>query len=122
MNGPNRTIPAERIDAAARVGDTGAMWIEIVKGTDDDAVHVTRADGSRASTRFPKKGPVPHDGVHAIVERALGMRRAFWGHVANGKHPEDIAALAAAAGPPERQARPRARRRHCRDDPGRAAR
>jgi len=76
------------------------MRIEIVKGTRDDAVHVTRADGARAATRFPKKGPVPHDGVHVIIERALGMRRAFWGHVASGKHPEEIAALAAAAGHP----------------------
>lgn len=100
MNGWSRANPPGEIDAAARVGDTGVMRIEIVKGTGDDAIHVTRADGTRAATRFPKKGPVPHDGVHVIIERALGMRRAFWGHVAGGRHPEEIAALAAAAGHP----------------------
>ncbi|OFW98515.1 MAG: hypothetical protein A3E78_10235 [Alphaproteobacteria bacterium RIFCSPHIGHO2_12_FULL_63_12] len=76
------------------------MRIDITKGTSDDAIAIERADGTRALTRFPKKGPLPHDGVHAIVERALGFRRAFWGHVAGGRHPEDIARLAAEAGHP----------------------
>ena len=76
------------------------MRIDIAKGTADDAIAITRADGSRAETRFPKKGPIPHDGVHVIVERALGFRRAFWGHVAGGRHPEEIAKLASEAGHP----------------------
>ena len=76
------------------------MRIAITKGAEADAIAVTRADGSRAETRFPKKGPIPHDGVHVIVERALGLDRAFWGHVAKGRHPEEIAALAAEAGHP----------------------
>ena len=76
------------------------MRIDIAKGKTDDAITILRGDGSRAETRFPKKGPVPHDGVHVIVERALGFRRAFWGHVAEGRHPEEIARLAAEAGHP----------------------
>jgi len=76
------------------------MRIDITKGKSDDAIVIARADGSRAETRFPKKGPVPHDGVHVIVERALGFDNAFWGHVANGRHPEEIALLAAEAGHP----------------------
>src|SRR3990167_4547408 len=68
-----------------------AMRIDITKGTSDDAIAIERADGTRALTRFPKKGPLPHDGVHAIVERALGFRRAFWGHVAGGGRPGGLA-------------------------------
>jgi len=76
------------------------MRIDITKGKSDDAIAILRADGSRADTRFPKKGPIPHDGVHVIVEHALGFSDAFWGHVARGRHPEEIAQLAAEAGHP----------------------
>ena len=74
------------------------MRIEVTKGRTDDGIRITRADGSVASTRFPKKGPFPHDLVHVAVEDALGLRRAFWGMIAGGRHPEDIAALASALG------------------------
>lgn len=76
------------------------MRIDICKGLKDDTLTITRSNGSKAVTRFPKKGPIPHDGVHLIVERALSMRRAFWGYIAQGRHPEDIAKLAADAGHP----------------------
>lgn len=76
------------------------MRIEIVKGVDADRVRVVRDDGTRAETRFPKKGPVPHDGVHVIVEHGFGLGNAFWGLVAAGRHPEEIAKLAAEAGHP----------------------
>lgn len=74
------------------------MRIEITKGQRDDAIRIVRADGSTAVTRFPKKGPLPHDAVHYFVERGLGLIDAFWGKVAAGAHPEDLAALAKAAG------------------------
>ena len=74
------------------------MLIEIAKGTRDDALRVVRSDGSRAESRFPKKGPVPHDAVHLFVERGLGMDRGFWGIVAAGRHPEDLQDIAKAAG------------------------
>lgn len=74
------------------------MLIEITKGQRDDAIRIVRADGTTAATRFPKKGPVPHDAVHWFVERGLGVNDAFWGKIAAGAHPEELAALAKAAG------------------------
>lgn len=74
------------------------MRIEIAKGQAEDRIGIVRADGSRAETRFPKKGPVPHDAVHWFVERELGLANGFWGMVAAGMHPEDIQDLAKAAG------------------------
>lgn len=74
------------------------MRITITKGRSDDLIAGIRDDGSRFGTRFSKKGPVPHDAVHVIVEQALGLRNAFWGMVAGGYHPDEIAAIAHAAG------------------------
>lgn len=74
------------------------MRIEITKGQRDDRIAIQRRDGTRADTVFPKKGPVPHDAVHWFVERELGLSRGFWGMVAAGAHPEDIAEIAKAAG------------------------
>ena len=74
------------------------MRIEITKGTSEDRIVVTRADGQAVQTRFPKKGPVPHDAVHYFVEKGFGLQEAFWGLVAGGHHPEDIAGMAKAAG------------------------
>ncbi|MCG8591546.1 MAG: hypothetical protein MJE66_19800 [Proteobacteria bacterium] len=67
------------------------MRVDFTKGRDSDAVSIERADGTVAATRFPKKGPVPHDAIHLLVEEELGLSRAFWGRVAAGAHPEDIA-------------------------------
>lgn len=74
------------------------MRIEIAKGRNQDRIVLTRADGSRAETTFPHKGPVPHDAVHWFVERELGLRQGFWGMVAGGLHPEAIQEIAKAAG------------------------
>jgi hypothetical protein len=74
------------------------MEIAITKGQREDRIAITRADGSQVETVFPHKGPVPHDAVHLFVERTLGLRQAFWGMVAGGRHPEVIAGLAKAAG------------------------
>lgn len=76
----------------------GAMIIRITKGSGEDHIAIERADGTRAETRFPWKGPVPHDAVHVIVERELGLAGAFWGLVAGGLHPEEIQGLAKAGG------------------------
>lgn len=75
-----------------------AMRVEITKGDRFDTIAIRRDDGSAAETRFPKKGPLPHDGIHYIVEDVLGLSDAFWGKVAGGRHPEDIQDLAKAAG------------------------
>jgi len=74
------------------------MEIAITKGSRDDAIEIRRADGIVAVTRFPKKGPVPHDAVHYFVETGMGLARGFWGLVAEGMHPEDIAEMAKASG------------------------
>ncbi len=74
------------------------MEIVITKGHADDRIEIRRADGHVAETCFPKKGPVPHDAVHAIVEEVLGLRRGFWGMVAAGHDPDHIQEIAKAAG------------------------
>ena len=74
------------------------MEIAIAKGRAEDHIVIARADGTRAETRFPKKGPVPHDAVHFFVERGLGLSGAFWGMIAGGRHPEELAEIAKAAG------------------------
>ena len=75
-----------------------ALTITITKGPRDDHIAIVRADGTSAQTRFPHKGPVPHDAVHYFVERGLDLPQAFWGLIAAGRHPEEIAALAKAQG------------------------
>ena len=75
-----------------------ALTITITKGQRDDHIAIVRADDTTAQTRFPHKGPVPHDAVHYFVERGLDLPGAFWGLIAQGRHPEEIAALAKAQG------------------------
>ena len=74
------------------------MKIRITKGAKEDDIQVLRDDGSAVRTRFPHKGPVPHDVAHLIVERQLGLNDSFWGKVARGAHPDELAAMAKAAG------------------------
>jgi hypothetical protein len=74
------------------------MRIDITKGQREDRIVVTRADRSEVATTFPHKGPIPHDAVHWFVERGLGLMGAFWGMVAAGRHPEEIAGIAKVAG------------------------
>lgn len=74
------------------------MKIAITKGRAADAIAISRADGTRADTRVPHKGPVPHDAAHWFVERAFALERGFWGMVAGGLHPEALLELAKAAG------------------------
>jgi hypothetical protein len=74
------------------------MRIRITKGVRDDGIEILRDDGSIVTTRFGHKGPVPHDVTHLLVERGLGMDDGFWGKVALGAEPEDLGAMAKAAG------------------------
>ena len=76
------------------------MKIRFVKGPRADRVTFLRDDGSSVETVFPHKGPVPHDGVHVLVERGFGFRRGVCGWVAGGLHPESLAAMAKAGGHP----------------------
>jgi hypothetical protein len=74
------------------------MQITITKGANEDTIEAFRGDGASVRTHFPKKGPLPHDAVHYVVESELGIAEGFWGLVASGRHPEEIAGLAKAAG------------------------
>ena len=74
------------------------MRIIITKGDREDRIEALRADGSRVTTTFPHKGPVPHDVTHYVVESELGIANGFWGLVASGRRPEEIAGLAKAGG------------------------
>lgn len=74
------------------------MEILISKGPTADNIVIRRRDGSVVNTSFPHKGPVPHDIVHFFVELELGFDGGFWGLVAGGRHPEDVGAIAKAAG------------------------
>jgi citrate lyase beta subunit len=72
--------------------------IRITKGAREDRIDVERADGSSLASSFPHKGFIPHDAVHFHTELGLGIADGFWGKVAAGQHPDEIAALAKAAG------------------------
>jgi hypothetical protein len=74
------------------------MQVEIVKGEAFDRIMIRRPDGRAVETRFPKKGPVPHDAIHHIVEQELGLTRGFWGMVASGIPPEQVQERAKAGG------------------------
>lgn len=74
------------------------MQITITKGERSDRIDIDRSASDCVSTTFPHKGPVPHDAVHYFVERELGIGQGFWGMVAGGRHPEEIAGIAKAAG------------------------
>ena len=74
------------------------MQITFTKGQREDWIGIERDDGSRADTRFPHKGPMPHDAVHLFVEAGLGLKRGFWGMVGEGRHPEELAELAKLGG------------------------
>jgi hypothetical protein len=74
------------------------MDVTIIKGSSEDGISMIRADGSRAETKFAKKGPFPHDAVHYAVEKHLRFTHGFWGMVAGGHHPEDIQEIVKAAG------------------------
>lgn len=72
--------------------------VTIIKQRDDDRIVIERPAHPPVETRFPKKGPVPHDAVHMIVERALGLRHGFWGMIASGTDPDEVQEIAKEAG------------------------
>lgn len=72
--------------------------VAITKGAKSDAIEIRRPLREAVQFTFPKKGPIPHDGVHLIVEQALRIRRGFWGMVAAGVDPAEIQEIAKAAG------------------------
>lgn len=74
------------------------MDIIITKGTDRDWIHITRSDGTEDKSTFPKKGMIPHDFVHFVVEKEFGFSDGFWGYVAKGNSISDIQEIVKNAG------------------------
>jgi hypothetical protein len=74
------------------------MEVQFTKGNDRDFIEARRADGTIEKTTFPKKWWFPHDAVHLIVERRLRFEHGFWGRIARGATPEEIASIAKAGG------------------------
>ena len=74
------------------------MKVCIVKERNRDIVRLTRKDGTSNVIHFPKKGPFPHDLLHYLVERTLGYDNAYWGCLANGMQPDEIAVLVKTSG------------------------
>ena len=85
-----------------------SISVEIIKGAREDRVVVGRNNTAPLSFRFPKKGPLPHDGVHHVVESVMGLQNAFWGRIKAGQSPDAIQQLAHAGGHPsaKRAAKP----------------
>lgn len=60
-----------------------------------DRIYLHRPDGSELSWVFPAHGDgLPHDLVHLVVESAFGLRRGFFGLVAEGVDPVRVNAEA----------------------------
>jgi hypothetical protein len=74
------------------------LEVTITKGMAQDSIVVRRGSEEAASFAFPKKGPIPHDYVHLVVEGAFGLRDGFWGMVSRGIPPQDIQEIAKAGG------------------------
>ncbi|MES2126718.1 MAG: hypothetical protein V4463_05550 [Pseudomonadota bacterium] len=49
-----------------------------------DRLTYERVDGSRCTISMPRQGILPHDLVHYLVEKQLGLRHGFTGIVAGG--------------------------------------
>jgi hypothetical protein len=75
-----------------------AVNILMSKGRTADTTEIRRSDGSVIRTSFPHKGLFPHDAVHFFVELALSINGGFWGLIAGGRHPEEVAAIVKAGG------------------------
>ncbi len=68
-----------------------------------DRIYVQRPDGSSATWSFPSYGEqLPHDLVHLVVERRLGLRHGLWGRVCDGADLERINAMANRQGGPDK--------------------
>jgi hypothetical protein len=64
-----------------------------------DRIYVVRDDGTESSWSFPSYGDgLPHDLVHLVLERRLGLRGGFWGRVAAGVEVSRINAMANRSG------------------------
>ncbi|WP_291204094.1 hypothetical protein [Hyphomonas sp.] len=72
------------------------MRIERVNRASPKTLFITRTDSTRAEAPVPKKGPLSHDGMRVAVEQVLCVRRSFFGLLAEGRRPGEVASLTSA--------------------------
>lgn len=58
-----------------------------------DGIEVIFDDNERREYKVPQKMGIPHDAIHWIVERQLGLANGFWAHAARKFAFEEIGAL-----------------------------
>lgn len=71
------------------------MQVEFRKRVDGGSLAlIERGDGVRLQLRsYDRTGQVPHDAVHLIGERSLGMHQGLWGSIAAGALFESVEVL-----------------------------
>jgi hypothetical protein len=74
------------------------MRVIIMKGERVDRITIHRTNGTQTQTCFSKKGPLPHDAIHYVVEDVIGLTRGFWGMIASGLDPQAVQDIAKAGG------------------------
>jgi len=57
-----------------------------------DTLTCERPDGTSTHSAMPRQGILPHEAFHFVVETTLGWRDAFFGQIARGATPDDLAA------------------------------
>jgi hypothetical protein len=57
-----------------------------------DTLTCVRPDGSTTTAEMARRGILPHEAFHFVVESTLGWHDAFFGHVARGEAIEAITA------------------------------
>ncbi len=51
---------------------------------DHDSISCVRLDGTSTSGQLARRGVLPHEAIHFVVETTMGWRDAFFGRVAAG--------------------------------------
>lgn len=67
------------------------MKADFIKGKTEDQIFIRGPGQVVEELRFPKKGVIPHDAVHLIVEQELHIKTGFWGQIAAGARPGEVA-------------------------------
>jgi hypothetical protein len=79
------------------------MLVRFIKGplaARADTLVCIRDDHSRTEGQMPRQGILPHDAIHFVVEKTLGLQKAFFGHVARGLTLDHLALKQSGERPP----------------------
>lgn len=71
------------------------MHVRFTKGpvAGSDAVECIRPDGTATSMAMERRGVLPHEACHFVVETTLAWRDAFFGQVSRGGSLEQVTAM-----------------------------